>query len=55
MKDVTESIVDPSDWEPHQVICRKKIDETRGNPQICLCYRCRNENDERKIGIKNDT
>ncbi len=25
------------------VICRRKLDEARGNPQICECWKCREQ------------
>ncbi len=34
------------DLEEYQVICRKKLDEERGNPPICGCPRCKPKKDD---------
>jgi len=49
MADPTDRAIEPVEWEDSQVICRRKLDEERGNPWICGCERCRleREKDER--------
>ncbi len=39
-------VIAPEDWEPHQVICRRLLDESRGQPNICGCPVCEKEREE---------
>jgi hypothetical protein len=44
--DPTDNVIAPEDWEPHQVICRRALDEDRGNPWICGCTACKGERED---------
>lgn len=39
MTDVTDHIITPNDLDD-QIICRRKLDEERGNEWICQCPKC---------------
>ena len=41
--DVTDRHIIQEDTE---VICRKRLDEERGNPWICECSRCQQERED---------
>ena len=42
MSDITDKLITPSDWDD-QIICRRKLDESRGQESICECLRCKEE------------
>jgi len=35
-----------------EIICRKKLDESRGNPWVCQCFLCRREREELRRKIR---
>ena len=47
MTDPTDKVIDPEDWEPHQVICGKPLWELKEMPNICLCDSCKKERDKK--------
>lgn len=48
--DPTDLIIAPEDWEPHGVICRKALDESRGQESICGCQVCERQRKEGNEG-----
>lgn len=44
-----DQVINPPNWEGNDVICRRKLDEERGNPWICECMLCKRER-----GLKGD-
>ncbi len=45
--DITEKLIFPDEWEGPEIICRKALDESRGQKSICGCPKCQIEEDKK--------